>query len=74
MTLLGLLLKVLQSCKQGVSWALFLPGGLNWEESSSEFIQVVSRTHFLVVVGLKILACCVSAGCCPEFLAATPIS
>lgn len=34
---------------KGVGWAAFLSGG-SGDEPTSKFIQVVGRTHFLVVV------------------------
>lgn len=44
--------QISQGRNQGISRIVFFSGG-SWEESASKFIQVLSRTEFLLVVGLR---------------------
>lgn len=61
--LVGSLLRISEGCSQGVGPAVFSSGGVNGEESTSRLIQVASRIHFLVGVGLMFLfSCRLSAG------------
>lgn len=47
------LLRVSWDCSPGVSWASFSYGSSTGGKYASELIQVVSRIHFLVGLGLK---------------------
>lgn len=49
-SLVGSLPKILQSCPQGVGWAMFSSGGLTRGEIPFKFIQVVSRIYFFVAI------------------------
>lgn len=56
--LAGSLLRISEGCNQGVGLAVFLSGGVSGEEPISKLIQVVSRIHFLLAVGLMSLFPC----------------
>lgn len=61
--LAGPQLRISEGCSQGGGPAVFSSGGVNGEESTFKLIQVVSRIHFLVAVGLmSLFSCRLSAG------------